>query len=72
MPIQIPYCYLFSRLLLLRTIATTISTIKIVSIMKKVPSFLTVPFGRIKRITNKNSGTISTNRSTRIFGVFYR
>lgn len=54
----------FCRLFLRRTIATPTSTIKIDSIMKNVPSSLTVPFGRIRRIANKKSRYITTNITT--------
>jgi hypothetical protein len=61
----------FSCLFLLRTVATPTSTIKIVSIRKNVPSSLTAPFGRIKRIIAKNNGIITTNRSRRKYLAFY-
>ena len=40
----------FSLLLFRRTIAKMISAINTASIKKKIPSFLTVPFGRIIRL----------------------
>lgn len=57
-----------TRLLFRRTIAIMISAINTVSIRKKIPSFLTVPLGRIIRLIHCVTLSISSNKA--VMGYF--